>query len=152
MPPSAKRIAQTRRWRLALLLGVCPLSLTVLGQAQAQTATHAVHHKKKPVAHRKAAAPVAAAAGTEAAAPVPVAATTRARRGASAPTENSESVIVTGTRIARKAIQSTTPIDVITSRDLARTGQANLPGSNPGTVWIESTGGGTAGPFTMTNG
>lgn len=33
-----------------------------------------------------------------------------------------------------------------------RTGQANLPGTNPGTVWVESTGGGTAGPFTMTNG
>lgn len=33
-----------------------------------------------------------------------------------------------------------------------RTGQANLPASNPGTVWVESTGGGTAGPFTMTNG
>lgn len=147
MPPSAKRIAQTRRWRLALLLGVCPLSLTVLGQAQAQTAPHAVHHKKKPVAHRKAAAPVAAAAGTEAAAPVPVAATTRARRGASAPTENSESVIVTGTRIARKAIQSTTPIDVITSRDLARTGQANLANAlitTNASINIKAMGGDTA--------
>ncbi len=33
-----------------------------------------------------------------------------------------------------------------------RTGQANLPGADPGTVWAGPTGGGTAGPFTMTNG
>ncbi|WP_256124368.1 TonB-dependent receptor plug domain-containing protein, partial [Endobacter medicaginis] len=51
------------------------------------------------------------------------------RRGASAPVDTSESVIVTGSRVSRKARDSTTPVDVITSAQLARTGQPNLVGA-----------------------
>ncbi|WP_218062223.1 hypothetical protein, partial [Endobacter medicaginis] len=64
MRMAATRRLQTPGWRLALLLGACPaiMAASSVAALSQTTAPHAVHHKKKPAAHRKAAAGPAATA------------------------------------------------------------------------------------------
>ena len=100
------KMAGLGNFRRFLLLTACPLAVataTVPASAQAvspQTTPAPQTPPKKP---------------------------TRARQVASGPANTGESVIVTGTRsLGRKARDSTSPIDVLTSATLRRSGQPNL--------------------------